>query len=128
MLTFSIDCRDCIDCHTVYRISHIVLLVALVVVALTAVTAWWQRRNNSSVKFWQWQTTDIDSDSRLILTVPGTDGGGTLDRASACPATHIHSYAKTFPKFLAIYNHLSHFHICNISTSPHLLVIAIIFM
>ena len=41
----------------------------------------------------------------------GATGGGTLDRASACPATHIRSYAKTFSKFVAIYNHLSHFHI-----------------
>lgn len=93
-------------------------------IALTAVTAW--RHNNSSGKYWQWrqcqiltatadrywqrQPTDIDNDSRQILTVPGIDGGGTLDRASACPATHIHSYAKTFSKFAAIYNHLSHFH------------------
>ena len=97
MLTFSIDC------HTVHRISHIVLLVVLEVVALTAPTAptAWQH-NNSSVKFWQWQPTDIDS--------ADADGGGTLDRASACPATHIRSYAKTFSKFIAVYNHLSHFH------------------
>ena len=39
-----------------------------------------------------------------------TDGGGTLDQAQTSSATYIRSYAKTFSKFIAIYNHLSHFH------------------
>ena len=41
----------------------------------------------------------------------GTDGGGTLDQAPTSSAAYIRSYAKTFSKFVAVYNHLSHFHI-----------------
>lgn len=39
------------------------------------------------------------------------DGGGTLDQAPTSSAAYIRSYAKTFSDFVAIYNHLSHFHI-----------------
>ena len=45
----------------------------------------------------------------------GATGGGTLDQAQTSSAAYIRSYAKTFSKFIAIYNHLSHFHI---STFP----------
>ena len=41
----------------------------------------------------------------------GATGGGTLDQAPTSYATYIRSYAKTFSKFVAVYNHLSHFHI-----------------
>ena len=38
----------------------------------------------------------------------GTTGGGTLDQAQTSSAAYIRSYAKTFSKFVAVYNHLSH--------------------
>ena len=107
-----------------YRISHIVLLVVLAVVAVVAVVALTAVTATTAVTAWQCNGNGDDNGDDNDNSNDngddngddngngdGTAGGGTLDQAQTSSAAYIRSYAKTFFKFVAIYNHLSHFHI-----------------